>query len=279
LGAFGLRSSISFSLVFHVLFVLAWLIVFGRGEVHTPPKKLTWIEMVPTPTRHKVEDPSKRVVQTKVGEKSDQAAPDAFLGERTQTVDRQTVNKERTTAIGKANQVAKLEQPDDQRDQKKQHQKLNKLGVPILPDPKVAKDSRTQDEMGQGIPQDYIRGLKESETTALNTREYVFFSYFQRIRSRLDLAWSKTLHDQLLKLYRSGRKLATDIDHTTKILVTMNSQGEIVRVQVVEESGTRDLDDAAVKAFNQAGPFPNPPKGIIDRYGQIQIRWDFVLRS
>jgi protein TonB len=48
---------------------------------------------------------------------------------------------------------------------------------------------------------------------------------------------------------------------------------------MLSESGTGDLDDAAVGAFNQAGPFPNPPKGMIDLNQEIKIPWDFVLKT
>ena len=40
-----------------------------------------------------------------------------------------------------------------------------------------------------------------------------------------------------------------------------------------------DLDSAAVKALNRAGPYPNPPKGLLDANGNAQIRWDFVLKT
>ena len=36
---------------------------------------------------------------------------------------------------------------------------------------------------------------------------------------------------------------------------------------------------AAVDAFNDAGPFPDPPAGLVDQNGQIQIPWDFILQS
>jgi protein TonB len=121
--------------------------------------------------------------------------------------------------------------------------------------------------------------LKQSEKTALNTREYMFFGYYQRIRERLDRAWVPILREKLVRFYRSGRQLASDMDHTTKVVVTLNQLGEIVRVQVVSESGNNDLDDAAIKAFNRAGPFPNPPRGMVGNTGQIEIPWEFVLKS
>ena len=65
-----------------------------------------------------------------------------------------------------------------------------------------------------------------------------------------------------------------------------NSLGEavhggqyVVRVQLLEESGAVDLDSAAVGALNKAGPYPNPPKGLLDENGNAQIRWDFVLKT
>jgi protein TonB len=69
------------------------------------------------------------------------------------------------------------------------------------------------------------------------------------------------------------------MEHRTKVLVVLNPSGEITKVQVVSESGTQDLDDAAVSAFNEAGPFPNPPKGIVNTSGLIEIPWEFILRT
>jgi protein TonB len=62
-------------------------------------------------------------------------------------------------------------------------------------------------------------------------------------------------------LYR-GRVLAANKALATKLLVIMNSDGAITRVQVEDTSGVVDLDQAAVEAFNRAGPFPNPPQKI-----------------
>jgi protein TonB len=160
---------------------------------------------------------------------------------------------------------------------------LSGLAIPILPSKEQLERKAEPDEPNWAnvgsLPQDYVKGLKESERTALNTKEYVFYGYFQRIRERLDRAWIPILREKLTKLWRTGRQLASDMDHTTQVLVVLNKTGEIVRVEVVSESGTRDLDEAAVKAFNQAGPFPNPPKGIVDPNGEIQIPWQFVLKT
>jgi TonB family protein len=69
------------------------------------------------------------------------------------------------------------------------------------------------------------------------------------------------------------------MEHETKVVVILNKGGDVVQVKLVSESGTRDLDDAAIDAFNQAGPFPNPPKGIANASGVIEIPWEFVLHT
>jgi len=288
MGVVSLRSSLSISVVVHFFLLIIWTILVGQRTAITP-KQFTFVELEPLPEKFKKqisESNSKRLVQTSRGQEVDKAAPDAFLGEKTQVVDRQTVNVAKTTSVAlKQKTRSKIEEAV--RDEKALQRKtvISKFGVPIFSTMPQGKKLLNPDQdrpwaiIDESMPQDYVRGLKESERTALNTKEYVFFGYFQRIRQRLDLAWTRTLRDQLMKLYKGGRRLATDMDHTTKVLVTLNKQGEIVRVQVVEESGTRDLDDAAISAFNRAGPFPNPPKGIVDNKGEIQIRWDFVLKT
>jgi len=260
----------------------------------TAPKKLTWIEVDPMPKLKKRDDQnSSKVVQTAPGTKTEQAAPDAFLGERTQTVDRQTVSKKRQVTVGKGQPKPKTlakrqAQPRAESATPRERVRqgpLSKFGIPMFPDPKAMtkNEDRPLDDSkwstGQQLSQDYVKGFKESERTALNTKEFVFYGYFQRIRQRLDMAWTGILREHLIKLYRGGRQLASDMDHTTQVMVTMSRTGEVVRVQILQESGTLDLDDAAIEAFNKAGPFPNPPSGIADRDGKIEIRWDFILRT
>jgi protein TonB len=80
-------------------------------------------------------------------------------------------------------------------------------------------------------------------------------------------------------MYRAGRQLASDQDHITRTRVMLDARGHVLRVELIEPSGVVHLDDAAVEAFNKAGPFPNPPKGLISADGSVEILWDFVLKS
>lgn len=225
----------------------------------------------------------KRIVESTKGQKVDKAKDDAYLGEANRVVEQETIGKD--SGILNQPRPAQKKSSEVQQTAKAQTGPLSKFGIGILP-PVLAKpaapeerDNWAKQEESPAPFNDYIKGLKQAESTALNTKEFMFFGYYQRIRQRLDMAWRPFLREEIMKIVRQGRGLASDKDYITRTLVVLNKTGEIIQVKVLEESGTRNLDEAAVKAFNAAGPFPNPPKGLVGTADTIEIRWDFVLRT
>lgn len=263
---------------------------------NTPSKITTWIEVQPTLARKDdTQNLKNLLVQTSEGEKIQKPDDDSFLGAQNQHFDQQTVSQNKRVTIGsEQNRMSKNSNTQtkhskkDVNSERNQNPELNKvapqkflskLGVPIqLPTGERSSDDPQWATPGTR-PEDYIEGMKESDRTALNTREYLFYGYFQRVRERLDRAWVPILRKKLISYYRNGRQLANSSSHTTKLLVILNDRGEIIKVQLVGESGTRDLDEAAVSAFNKAGPFPNPPKGMMNQKREIRIPWDFILKT
>jgi len=126
---------------------------------------------------------------------------------------------------------------------------------------------------------DYLKDVKDGDRTLLSTKEFVYFGYYRRIRQRLEVAWNSKLRAALQAYMSGGRKLASDKDYVTGVVVVLDSNGMITAVQLLQKSGATDLDAAAVDAFNEAGPFPDPPSGLIDQNGEIRITWSFVLQS
>lgn len=115
--------------------------------------------------------------------------------------------------------------------------------------------------------------------TMLSTREFVYFSYYNRIKDKLRQYWEPKIKEKVTRIFRQGRTIASDADKITKVIIVLDGKGILQKVQVVGESGVSDLDDAAVEAFRAAAPFPNPPKGIVEQDGLIRIRWDFILEA
>ncbi len=126
---------------------------------------------------------------------------------------------------------------------------------------------------------DYLKDVNDGDKTLLNTKEFIYFSYYRRIRERLEVAWNSKLRNTLGTYGNGGRHLATDKNYVTGVIVVLDRYGKITAVKVLQKSGAHDLDEAAVGAFNDAGPFPDPPTGLVDKNGRIEIRWDFILQS
>lgn len=132
---------------------------------------------------------------------------------------------------------------------------------------------------GASQTQDYLKDAHQGVETLLNTKEFKYYTYFNRIRKQLSQHWEPKVRDKLTKMFRQGRTIASDQDRITKLLIVLDPAGILVKVQIVSDSGVRDLDDAAIEAFKSAAPFPNPPRGIVDPDGTVKIRWDFILES
>jgi len=126
---------------------------------------------------------------------------------------------------------------------------------------------------------DYLKKVKTGTQTLLNTREFVYFSYYNRIKAKLKQQWEPQIKSKITRILQQGRQISTVSDKITRLVITLDKSGELVKIQVRGQSGYHELDEAAIDAFRAAAPFPNPPKGIQDKLGEIKINWDFVLES
>lgn len=146
----------------------------------------------------------------------------------------------------------------------------------LTPGPKAPK----MDENGDpSQTDDHLKDVQTGMQTLLSTREFVYYAYYNRIKQALRNHWEPNVRERVKIIYRGGRNIASARDRVTQVLVTLNKNGELVKVEVLTQSGVEQLDGAAVDAFRQAAPFPNPPKGMVEADGTVKIRWDFVLEA
>ncbi len=132
---------------------------------------------------------------------------------------------------------------------------------------------------GASATDDHLKDVKTGMQTVLSTREFLYYTYYNRIRSKLTQYWQPKIREKMERIMKQGRTIASTGDKVTRIVIVLDKQGTLRKVQVLGASGVTDLDEAAVEAFRAAAPFPNPPKGMVDTDGTIKIRWDFVLEA
>ena len=239
----------------------------------------------------------KQIVETeksKINKKNDSK----FLSEKNNVFDRETKNANTGSfkSAAKGNRKAKANK--NQRAQKvSKNEKFKKLkfsdlafkssDMPI--ERQVHKKSRqalqrkglkTGVAKGAGLGQsnDFLDDMPLGDFTKLNTQEYEFYGFYHRVRQKLEQFWGANIQEQAEMIFKKGRSLASDSNLITGLTISLNSKGEIVDILVKSTSGIKELDEAAVESFNQAGPFPNPPKGMV-KSGRAVIEWGFVVNT
>jgi TonB family protein len=226
---------------------------------------------------------------------SDEKKDEAYLSDKTRSFDRETIAKNidsfKKAALGNASisQIAQKPQAQKKKAPKMKDLKLSDFGL-MSGDPMPKEVSRSPastskrgmengdpDSEGLSATNDYVQEVQLGDFTHLNTVEYKYYGFFHRIRQKLEQFWGNSIQEKSMALFRSGRKIASH-DYVTSLQVTLNEKGEIIGVKILGASGVKELDDAAVESFNQAGPFPNPPQDLLVN-GKAVIEWGFVVKS
>lgn len=239
----------------------------------------------------------RQIVQTEQMNNELKPIDKVYLGKKNNRVDRQTksatVGKFKSAGVGDRKGTKQSQNVKKQVAKKKvlKNLKFSDLALNATAAPKpikkkvqktmqVAKGLKNGSSKSQGLGQtnDYIEDVPLGDFTKLNTQEFEFYGFYNRIRQRLELFWGSNIQEQAEKLMKTGRSIASDTNHVTSLEIFLNDRGEIVDVSINSPSGVRELDSAAIKTFNQAGPFPNPPTGML-KDGKAKISWSFVVNT
>lgn len=103
---------------------------------------------------------------------------------------------------------------------------------------------------------DYLPEVEVDAETRLNAWKWKHATFFNRISDAIRREWQGG--EVLSSNDPAGRVYGFE-DRMTVVQVTLDRSGNVLDVNVAEPSGAWVLDDEAVRAFKQAGPFGNPP--------------------
>ncbi len=257
-----------------------------------PKKELE--EKVSAATK-KTEALPRQIVTTEKSNLDLAPVPTRFLSEKTQVADRQTTAKK----IGIFKEAGKGQKVGSETIQKKVAKakkvakkakvSLSALGQVKVPDSVAPKaEERELASLGlqngkEGIAgyarnNDYVQDIPLGDMTKLNTTEYKYYGFYHRIKQRLEQHWGRTLQEKAATIAKRGGRVPASTDKITALSITIDQMGTIVDIELKSSSGVTEFDDAAIDSFNKAGPFPNPPKGMIVN-GRAKIEWGFVVKS
>lgn len=276
-----------FSILFSVFIHLAFLFYHLDLTPHVSPisdqTKDRFIELSELPPHSSIpnrvsrEQPRNQVVETEDSGNREIDPNATMLSDKNQKAQEETRAQRTDTfqkGLGKGTQSDELEKEgendislSDSASKKKNWKNLSLKDLSINGDGDQASAS-----------DDYLPNVATGERTILSTREFRYFSYYNRIKDLLRQHWKPSIEREISKLWGKGQMLKEN-ELVTRLLVLLDKSGQVLKISKVGASGVTEIDEVAVQAFYQASPFPNPPMGLVESDGYVRINWDFILQT
>ncbi|MEI6804959.1 MAG: TonB family protein [Myxococcaceae bacterium] len=116
--------------------------------------------------------------------------------------------------------------------------------------------------------------IKTAAQTEVNTFEWKHASYFNRIKESVGRIWAPIPQ---MRRYDPAGALIGKQDHMTVLEITLDKTGTVIDTQIKTSSGVFYLDDEAIRAFQKASPFPNPPQALFASEEKFSFSFGFVV--
>ena len=128
---------------------------------------------------------------------------------------------------------------------------LFKREEPRMPDlARLYPSADRMEQLEESYRRKYEAEVKESDAKFLNTDDIMFGSFLRRFETSVYNVW---------RYPPEAAKLG--IEGVVPVKITFNRQGEISKVEVLESSGSKILDDEVRRTLRLIGPVGSLPRG------------------
>lgn len=115
---------------------------------------------------------------------------------------------------------------------------------------------------------DYSKMPKTRFLNSTNAKSAVEAAYIDAWAKKIERVGTNNFPKEAIRLGTSG---------TLIINATLNQQGKITEAKVKLSSGSRILDNSALRIIKIASPFRALPKKVLEQYDQLQITRTFIF--
>lgn len=243
------------------------LLYYLPGAKQAPPKEPVFIDLQQIPDQ-KPQKPAQQEVKrfseqrTRVeretaprGDELRESAPRASVKPRPEARQRETVKAAPSGAPLKGRPPVPL--PSERREA--QVQPGSSVSSLLKPRQQTAQQSaqaklfpgaNKMAKLEEGYRRKFESDVAEGDTRFLNSDDILFGSFLRRFEGAVYGVWR----------YPSAAAM-NGIEGITPVRISFNRQGEIVRVQLLESSGSRILDEEVLRTLKAIGPVGGFPRG------------------
>jgi hypothetical protein len=207
---------------------------------------------------------NRKVVQSDVVENDEESVGDPFpaeyLGERTQRVKKELMARGQKVGGGNSG-----------RGRAEKIQRLFKTtGQVTLPLEKTDGEDESGDGDGLRLSADDLgKTVQLGVKTLLNTDEYKFYSYVNRIKESVYPLWKRNLD------YYGRQVSAGEGHYLVRGTLVMTNEGQFKRIEDWKPCGIGGFDRSVSEAFESLPRIPNPPSDMIDDDELVRLKFSF----
>lgn len=265
------------------------------------PLRLTLIDVPPPPVEEpepepEPEQPMGQVVDVAPPDKPERPDEARFLAERDNTVEKETVDpryridREVTAptyspddAYENAESIA-LEQPLPSTGATAGRELFQSGRYSLFPDRQSLWDQTNKEGLDLPVPSshsasrmagapsnDWLPEIEKSDQTHLQTREFLFADYINKVQQLISFFANQTLRNvgRTAPLVRSR--------YSVGFRLNIAASGSVAAFEIVGPSGVPQFDDAIRQAVALAAPFPEPPSEGLGPDGSFELPGEFVI--
>jgi TonB family protein len=119
-------------------------------------------------------------------------------------------------------------------------------------------------------------GLEVGEETWLESREFKYATFMNRMRREIGQQWIPRVRDAQRERDPDG-SLFFYKERTVVLGLTLDTDGNVRDLSVLESSSVEFFDRVAVTSVRAAQPFPNPPQGMFRSEPAVRIPFSFTM--
>lgn len=251
------------------LHAFSWLLILRADQLTS-----LLPEMLRTPhTKATTENQNIEVVLLEENPKAQNTSQGkaSFLAQKTQRVQEETQARFR-------GDTRNLEFPNRPKSSRTQQQESKEVVADKSGEIDIQATERLNRALSSGIStlsESLPSNIKFGDFTSLNTDQYLYFSFFNRIAPRIRFNWQNGVEAVVEDLTLRNFQLGSRRTFSTEVEVRLDSKGYLEGVSVFRSSGIPGLDAAVVRAFELATPFINPPAEMVKADGLIRLYYGF----
>lgn len=145
---------------------------------------------------------------------------------------------------------------------------LARFGIPLEPRKQDRIETGEQHAAGPLLDPKLPLGSEQ----LLNTDRMRYYSFYNRIYEQVRPLWQKRVGEEIT---RNTKLFAGTF--VTELEMSLDSKGHLVGVRILRPSGVEEFDEIAKAQIQKTRDFPNPPKQLLDEYGEAHIGWSFLI--